>query len=45
MKRKKWIFLIIGCALLAFLFPLTACKHDNYFVWLCHNKWLIFDEK
>ena len=18
---------------------------DNIFVWLCHNKWLIFDEK
>ena len=32
MKRKNGIFLIIGCALLAFLFPLTACKHDNYFV-------------
>ena len=19
--------------------------NENYFFWLCHNKWLIFDEK
>lgn len=41
--NAETVFLsIITISLVAAIFVEVICR---YFLWLCHNKWLIFDEK